>query len=213
MLKYKSFTVNPIEENTYLIWDEDTLEAAIVDCGAWIDGERQMIADFISARHLQLHLVLQTHAHFDHIWGVPWLFQTYGLRPLLHLSDETIYYDMPDMVSHFGLHMKEALPRPDSTLQEGGIITLGNSKISVLHTPGHTPGGVCFHLPDEHLLFSGDTLFQGSAGRTDLPGGDMNQLLQSLRRLITLPAETTVLPGHGPHTTIGYEAKYNPFVR
>ena len=127
MLKYKSFTVNPIEENTYLIWDEETLEAAIVDCGAWIDGERQMIADFISARHLQLHLVLQTHAHFDHIWGVPWLFQTYGLRPLLHLSDETIYYDMPDMVSHFGLHMKEALPKPDSTLQEGSIITLGNN--------------------------------------------------------------------------------------
>ena len=213
MLKYKTFTVSPIEENTYLLWDEETREAAIIDCGAWIDGERQMISDFISAENLQLRLVLQTHAHFDHIWGVPWLFQTYGLRPLLHLSEETIYYDMPDMVSRFGLRMKEDLPRPDSTLQEGMVITLGHNKISVLHTPGHTPGGVCFYLPEEHLLFSGDTLFQGSAGRTDLPGGDMNQLLLSLRRLLKLPAEITVLPGHGPHTTIGYEAKYNPFAR
>ncbi len=212
-MNYELFKVNPIEENTYLLWDEETRQAAIVDCGAWTAGERQEISDFLSAGKLQLQFVLQTHAHFDHIWGVPWLFQTYGLRPRLHPLEEAIYYGMPDMVSQFGLRMKETLPRPDSTLHEDESITLGNSKINVILTPGHTPGGVCFYLPEEHLLLSGDTLFQFSAGRTDLPGGNMNQLLLSLRRLITLPPETVVLPGHGPRTTIGDEARYNPMLR
>ena len=114
-MTYKLFRVNLIEENTYLLWDEDTRQAAIIDCGAWTAGERQEISDFISTEKLQLQLVLQTHAHFDHIWGVPWLFHTYRLRPRLHPLEETIYYDMPDMVSRFGLRMKEALPRPDAT--------------------------------------------------------------------------------------------------
>lgn len=212
-MNIKRFQVNPIEENTYIIWDEATCEAAIIDCGAWTQAERQSIADFINNEGLHLRMALQTHAHFDHIFGLPWLYEQYGLRPRMHAQEEAIYYAMPDMVRQFGIRMSGSLPRPDEFLTNGERIMLGQAEIRILHTPGHTPGGVCFHIPGDNLLLSGDTLFRGSVGRTDLPGGDMEQQIASLHSLLTLPAETTVLPGHGPETTIGYEAQYNPFAR
>lgn len=212
-MKIKRFQVNPIEENTYIIWDEASSEAAIIDCGAWTQAERQTIANFISSEGLHLIMALQTHSHFDHVFGLPWLYEQYGLRPRMHAQEETIYYAMPDMVRRFGISMSDPLPRPDKFLTNGERIMLGHTEISILHTPGHTPGGICFHIPADRLLMSGDTLFRGSVGRTDLPGGDMEQQITSLHSLLTLPAETTVLPGHGPETSIGYEAQYNPFAR
>ncbi|MBQ7180555.1 MAG: MBL fold metallo-hydrolase [Bacteroidaceae bacterium] len=212
-MNIKRFQVNPIEENTYIIWDAPTREAAVVDCGAWTKDDRQAIADFISNEGLQLRMALQTHSHFDHIFGAPWLNEQYGLRPRMHALEEAIYYAMPDMVRKFGIRMSDPLPRPDEFLTNGECIMLGYTEIRIQHTPGHTPGGVCFHIPADDLLLTGDTLFRGSVGRTDLPGGNMGQLVASLHRLLTLSAETTVLPGHGPETTIGYEAQYNPFAR
>ena len=212
-MKIKRFQVNPIEENTYIIWDEASSEAAIVDCGVWTQAERQTIANFISSEGLHLLMALQTHSHFDHVFGLPWLYEQYDLRPRMHAQEETIYYAMPDMVRRFGINMSDPLPRPDKFLTNGECIMLGHTEIGILHTPGHTPGGICFHIPADRLLLSGDTLFRGSVGRTDLPGGDMEQQITSLHSLLTLPAETTVLPGHGPETSIGYEAQYNPFAR
>ena len=151
-MNYKQFHLNPIEENTYILWDDETRDAAIVDCGAWSVGERQMIGEFISHERLKLRQALQTHAHFDHIFGLPWLFETYGIRPRMHALEEDIYYAMPDMVKQFGMRMSDLLPRPDEFLKDGDTIMLGKTKISVLHTPGHTPGGVCFHIPQESLL-------------------------------------------------------------
>ena len=213
MIKVRRFCLNPLEENCYILWDEATLEAAIVDCGAWKKQEEDQIASFIRDEKLTLKMVLQTHTHFDHIFGIPFLFSTYGLRPRFHAADESVYYAMPEMAAQFGISIPEPLPRPDSYLTDGETISIGTTSIQVLHTPGHSPGGVCFYIESEHLLLSGDTLFQGSMGRTDLPGGNMQQEIQSLRqKLMVLPPETIVLPGHGPSTTIGNEARYNPYI-
>lgn len=209
-MKYISFTFNPIQENTYLLWDEQTLEAAIVDCGAWNRQEEQSLAGCIEAHGLKMKYALQTHAHFDHTYGLPFVFRTYGLKPIFHADEEDTYRLMPMMAAQFGLTIGGAMPPIERLMNDGEEVRLGQTAIRFIHTPGHTPGSASLYIPGERLLLSGDTLFRQSVGRTDLPGGDWEAELSSIRdKLFQLPDETEVLCGHGPTTTIGWEKMHN----
>lgn len=211
-MKYQSFTFNPVQENTYLLWDEQTLEAAIVDAGAWDRQEEQSLAGSIEALGLKLKYVLQTHAHFDHTFGLPFVHRTYGLKPVFHKDEADVYRQMPSMAARFGLNMGGGMPAIGQLLSDGDELLLGTTAVRLIHTPGHTPGSSVFYIPDAGLLFSGDTLFRESIGRTDLPGGSYEDELDSIKnKLFCLPDDTVVLTGHGPSTTIGWEKQNNPY--
>lgn len=212
-MKYQTFTFNPIQENTYLLWDEETLEAAIVDPGMWNRQEEQLLQGSIAALGLKLKYALQTHAHFDHTLGLPFIHRTYGLRPVFHTDEAETYRQMPHMAAQFGLTIGGGMPPVERFLSDGDELRLGQTSIRLIHTPGHTPGSAALYVPSSGLLFSGDTLFQGSIGRTDLPGGNFEAELDSIsRKLFPLPEETTVLTGHGPATTIAWEKVHNYYV-
>ena len=208
MTHYKRFICNPLQENTYIIWDDCTHDAAIVDCGAYSTAERTDISDFIQTETLHPVLALQTHMHFDHIFGLGWLKETYGLRPICHAAEQE-NYDMQDVMASemFGVTMTLARPAVERYVADGDLLQLGDSTLTVIHTPGHSAGGVCYLTED--FLLSGDTLFAGSCGRTDLPGGNMNDEAHSIKhKILTLQPHITVLPGHGPETSIARERRY-----
>ncbi|MBR6142331.1 MAG: MBL fold metallo-hydrolase [Bacteroidaceae bacterium] len=209
-MKYQTFTFNPVQENTYLLWDETTLEAAIIDVGTWNRQEEQLLEGNIKAHGLKLKYALQTHGHFDHTFGLPFIYRTYGIKPIFHVDEEDTYRQMPQMAAQFGLTIVGAMPPIERLLNDGAGLSLGATAIRLIHTPGHTPGSASYYIPDAQLLLSGDTLFWQSIGRTDLPGGDMEAELDSIKnKLFRLPDDTVVLPGHGPATTIGYEKQHN----
>jgi glyoxylase-like metal-dependent hydrolase (beta-lactamase superfamily II) len=209
----KAFTFNPVGENTYLIWDEESREAAIIDAGMSNNRENSIISEFITQEKLQLKYALQTHMHFDHIWGLSYILETYGIKPLCHAAEESIYRDVPEMTSMFRLSMNWNLPVVERYINEGDTFQLGNTTIKVLHTPGHTPGGLSYYIPSANIIFTGDTLFQGSIGRTDLPGGNLSEEIDSIKnKIITLPSETIIYSGHGPESNIGWELKNNPYL-
>ena len=211
-MNIKRFVTNPIGENCYVLWDESR-DAAIIDCGAWGEAKEQKIVQFIEETGLRPRLALQTHMHFDHIMGLPLLYHHYGLQPQCHQAELPVYEAAPVMVRDwFGQQMPPLVP-VGAYLSDGQEISLGQTCIRVIHTPGHTPGGLCFYVPEAKVLFSGDTLFQGSIGRSDLPGGDMQALQEGIRtRLLTLDEDTVVYPGHGPTTTVGDERRMNPYL-
>ena len=211
-MKLAHFIVGPLEVNSCLLWDEASREAAVIDFGARKDEERMQLDRLIADEGLTLRLVLLTHTHFDHVYGLPHIYATYGIGPMCHPADERLYRLAPSMAEAIRLPIREPLPPIAGPLHDGDELHVGSVRIQVIHTPGHSPGGVCFYLPDEGLLFSGDTLFAGSVGRADLPGGNYSQLTQSVaERLFTLPPETRVMPGHGGGTTIGWERENNPY--
>lgn len=212
-MKYQVFVVNPIQENTYIVWDEPSGEAAIIDAGMWQPSECRRIAAFIAQEKLTLRYALQTHTHFDHIFGLGFIQRQYGLAPCCHSADVGNYLSQPAMMRDFGMDLSEPLPSVGRTLHDGETLHLGTASLRVIHTPGHTPGGVCYYAEGDGLLFCGDTLFQSSIGRTDLPGGNMAEEIQSIRqKLFVLPDETTALPGHGQPTNIGWEKQNNLYV-
>ncbi len=212
-MKIHTFTFNPIEVNTYIIWDEVTLQAAIIDAGMWTEQENISIQDFLLRNNLRLELCLQTHMHFDHIFGLPFVHQHFHLSPMCHAMDMTIYTAMPQMIHNFGFRWNQEFPAIEKYITDGDCISLGNITLKAIHTPGHTPGCLCFYIPEENTLFSGDTLFHQGIGRTDLPGGDADAEYNSIRqKLFTLPTDTTVYPGHGPQTTIKWEKEHNPYI-
>ena len=209
----KAFTFNPVGENTYIIWDEETLEAAIIDAGMSNNRENSAVSQFITENNLQLKYALQTHMHFDHIWGLSYIKEKFGLSPLCHKAEDSIYADVPEMTSMFRLSMNWNLPTVERYIDEGEDIQLGNTAIKVLYTPGHTPGGLSFYIESAKTIFTGDTLFQGSIGRTDLPGGNLQQEIESIKnKIITLPAETIIYSGHGPKSNVGWELRNNPYL-
>ena len=209
----KAFTFNPVGENTYIIWDEESREAAIIDAGMSNNREYAAVSEFIDKEKLQLKFALQTHMHFDHIWGLSFVQETYGLKPLCHMAEEGIYNDAPEMTSMFRLSMNWNLPAIERYINEGETFQLGKTTIKVLHTPGHTPGGLSYYIESAKTIFTGDTLFQGSIGRTDLPGGNLTEELNSIKtKIITLPEDTVIYSGHGPKSTIGWELRNNPYL-
>ena len=212
MLNIQRFVVNMIEENCYLLWDE-TGEAAIVDCGAYFEEDREEIQKFVEEKKLTIVHHLLTHGHFDHIFGAQFVSDTYGVLPQMAKTETENYSSQNEQLKMF-LHRELPLSIPPfgKILDDGDTVTFGHQEFKVIYTPGHTPGGVCYYNEKEKILLSGDSLFQGSIGRTDFPGGSGQALIKSLsERILTLPEEVTVLPGHGPQTTIGDEKRHNPY--
>lgn len=213
MLKIKVIQVNPFGENCYILSNEQK-EAAIIDCGAYEKVEYDAIKAYITEENLTPKYALLTHGHFDHIFGLAFLKREYGLLPYMHKADQNWYDHVNEVtISVFGQGLSEPLPEIGMYLQEGEIIKMGNDELKVIFTPGHTQGGVCFYNESQGLLFCGDTLFQNSIGRTDLEGGNQAQLIHSITsKLLILPDEVKVFPGHGGTTTIGSERKYNYYL-
>ncbi len=203
----RRYSLGPMDNNTYLIVDEASHEAALVDPS--FDSES--ILPEIQAEGCHLRYILNTHAHFDHIIGNAYYSEQTGAPIALHRSDLELLRALPEQGRMFGFSVTPS-PEPTIYLEDEMILMLGETPIRVLFTPGHAPGHVTFLIDDVAIV--GDCLFQGSIGRTDLPGGSMQTLLHSIRtRLLTLPDETQVLPGHGALTTIGAERQSNPYLQ
>ena len=203
-----------LQENTYVVSD-DSHECVVIDCGAYYDGERQAVVSYINDNGLTLRHVLCTHGHFDHCFGNDTLQKAFGLLPELHADDEFLARDLSEQAARmFGLPYNRPTPPIGRFLADGDIISFGNHRLQVLHTPGHSPGGVCFYCEEEKTIFTGDTLFRMSIGRTDFEGSSWEAMLHSLRTVIAaLPDDVTAYPGHGPRTTIGEEKLMNPYLR
>jgi hydroxyacylglutathione hydrolase len=213
----ETIPVGPLQCNCSILGDEDSREAIVVDPG---DDIPRILA-LLAKHNLTVKQILITHAHIDHIAGAHRLKQLTGAPVLYNQNDLAQVKIMNIQAGWLGIPTP-TVQNPDDTLDDGKIISIGVSPErsrrgltgSILHTPGHTEGSVCLYLPDQTLLLAGDTLFAGSIGRTDLPGGNTRKLLASIHdRLLTLPDEVTVIPGHGPTTTIGSERSSNPFLQ
>ena len=206
-------TVNPFGENMYILWDEASLEAVVIDPGMMRDSEREMISRFIADHQLKVTHVLLTHLHLDHVCSARWMADQTGADVCGSVLDAPLGRELPEQVAQFHINMESEPLTIDRNLADGDTITLGEEIIQVLHVPGHSLGGLAFYLPQSGLLIAGDTIFNGSVGRTDLMGGDMAQLINSIReKILTLPDETVIASGHGPTTTVGDEKRCNPFL-
>ena len=210
-MKIACLTFNPIQENTYLLWD-DTSECVVIDAGNSSPREDAALDDFIARHGLKPVLAANTHGHFDHTLGVEHLKQRYGIPFALSSKDRFLVDNAATSGSVFGVRIG-AMPSTDIDLEQQQEIRFGQTLLQILHTPGHTPGHVAFYEPESKSLFTGDTLFRESIGRTDLPGGDYSWIMRSILDVIVpLGEEVRVYPGHGPETTIGHELLYNPFI-
>lgn len=205
-MNYQLVIVGPLETNCYLFFCPETKQCAIIDPGA----EAEKIFEAISFLSLKPVIILNTHGHVDHTGANLDLKERYQIPIALHPGDLPLLEEYLQL--EFGLMLgARPAPNPDRLLTDGEKISVGRSVLQVIHSPGHSPGSVCFYT--DHLLFAGDTLFSGGVGRTDLPGGSWKDLAHSLKaRVMTLPDETMVLPGHGPKTTIGEERESNPYL-
>ena len=212
MISIQRFVCNMLQENCYVVSDESK-ECVIIDCGAWYTQERSAIVNYLSSNGLTPRHLLATHGHVDHNFGNNTIFDTYGLKAEVHKSDISFMERLAEQsVQFIGCKPDFEYPPVGDTFVDGDEITFGSHKLDVVHTPGHSRGSVCFYIKDENVMFTGDTLFHQSIGRTDLDGGSMMQIIQSLRMLAQLPDETVILPGHGPQTTISEELRSNPFL-
>lgn len=213
MLHIEHLAVNMMSENTFIVSDE-TKEAVIIDCGTFDPEEKKTISDYVAKEKLTIRHLLQTHCHFDHILGAPFVAKTWDVLPEMHSKEVNLYHSLPQQLKMFlGMELPVVLPPVGGTFEWGDTFTFGNHTIQTLPCPGHTPGGTCFYLKDEGVLFSGDSLFHECIGRTDFPGGDQRLLLKSLwEHILTLPDDVVVAPGHGDTTTIGHEKKNNLYL-
>lgn len=211
MITVKTFTFNPVEENTYILFNEFK-EAIIIDPGCYFNEEKLTLKNFLESNGLTSVQLLNTHCHLDHVFGNYWVYKTYNLELFLHPNEEQVLNFAPQSAKMWGLQLENYSGKLHF-LRQNDIITLGEDELKVLLVPGHSPGSICFYCEKQKFLIGGDVLFNNSIGRTDLPGGNYNALIQNIRsELFVLPDDVTVYPGHGESTTTGYEKKYNPFL-
>jgi hydroxyacylglutathione hydrolase len=212
MLHVQMFTFSPIGENTYVIYNENN-EAAVVDPGCYFPEERDQLAAFIQDKGLTPKYLLNTHCHLDHVFGNLFVYETWGLELHLHRNEKPVLEYAPVAGQMYQLPF-DSYNGPLHFFEDKDKIKLGNDVLELILAPGHSPGSICFYVPAQHFLLGGDVLFRNSIGRTDLPGGDYDTLINSIKnRLFPLPDETVVYSGHGEPTTIGYEKKNNPFLK
>ena len=212
MLQIQSFVFSPIQENTYILFNEFN-QCIVIDPGCYFDTEKETLKNFIQQNGLTPLMLLNTHCHLDHVFGNKFVAENYGLRLQLHEKEKLVLsyaptaglmYNMP-----FDNYAGEFI-----VLKEGDKILLGQDELEIIEAPGHSPGSICFYCRKQNFVIGGDVLFERSIGRTDLPGGDHQTLLKSIRRkLFVLPDETVVHNGHGNSTSIGAEKKHNPFLK
>lgn len=211
MLYMHSFVFNPFQENTYLIYNDEK-QCWIIDPGMYNADEIRHFTDYIHKNQLVPQSIINTHTHLDHIFGVAALIDKYNIPFGIHENDIPVLNGAAGSAAVFGLDFRD-IPKPTFYIKENESLLLGADTIQVLLVPGHSPGSIAFYSATGNWVISGDALFYGSIGRTDLPGGNHNRLITSIKtQLLTLPAATTVYSGHGPATTIEHEINYNPFL-
>jgi hydroxyacylglutathione hydrolase len=211
MTSIRSFVNNPYQENTYLLYDESG-KCAIIDPGMETAAEQNAVVNFIKDNNLEPVLLLNTHCHIDHVLGNKFIFDQYGLKPQFNKGEQEMLDAVIAYAPSMGIRY-EPSPVPDTYLPETGTIKFGNTELTLIFAPGHSPAHLCFYANEANILVGGDVLFKGSIGRTDLPGGSFAQLVDNIeQKLFTLPDACIVYPGHGPETTIGYEKQNNPFL-
>jgi hydroxyacylglutathione hydrolase len=211
VLKIKSFVFSPIQENTYLLYNEFN-QCAIIDPGCYFDAEKEELTQFIKDNSLTVIHLLNTHCHLDHVFGNKYVAETYSLTPQIHKNEEQVLafaptsglmYDLP-----FDNYTGQLL-----FLKQGNVVTIGKDELLVIEAPGHSPGHICFYNKAQGFLIGGDVLFNRSIGRTDLPGGNYDELIKNIKeKLLVLPNKTIIYSGHGETTTIGEEKVENPYL-
>ena len=212
-MELKTFVVNPVQVNCYLLWDE-TKEAVLIDCGAWFPHEKERIREFVLEKGLDLKHHLNTHLHFDHIFGNAFVEEVFGGKAEANDADWPWAENLGQRVARFGIQYDEKVPSLGRVLNDGDEIIFGNQRIVAIAVPGHSPGSLAYHIPEQKMLFSGDALFRGSIGRTDFADSDHRQLITGIReRLLTLPDDTVVYPGHEMETTIKLEKQFNMYIQ
>lgn len=211
MFTVKAFTFSPVQENTYVLFN-DTGAAIVIDPGCYFEEERDLLQNFITQNKLEPKLLLNTHCHLDHVFGNKWIHENWDLLLHIHPNEKQVL----DFAPTSGLMWNLPFDNYNAKLvylQEGEKVQLGTDELELIFAPGHSPGHLCFYCRKQGFLIGGDVLFRESIGRTDLPGGNHATLISSIKtKLFMLPDETVVYSGHGPATTIGYEKKHNPFL-
>jgi glyoxylase-like metal-dependent hydrolase (beta-lactamase superfamily II) len=211
MAKIQSFINNPYQENTYILYDASG-ECVIIDPGMDTAAEQNAVVNFIRGNDLKPVLLLNTHCHIDHVLGNKFVFDQYGLTPKFHTGELPVLEAVVAYAPMMGIRY-EVSPLPVEFLPETGSVKFGDTELNLIFAPGHSPAHLCFYDKYDNQLVGGDVLFRGSIGRYDLPGGNFNQLIANIKeKLLTLPNDCVVYPGHGPKTTIGYEKQTNPFL-
>ncbi|MBS1641799.1 MAG: MBL fold metallo-hydrolase [Bacteroidetes bacterium] len=211
MIKIALFTFSPIQENTYVLYNEKG-NALIIDPGCYFTAEEEKLKNFFIERKLKPVMLLNTHCHLDHVFGNNWVYKQYGLELHIHANEEKMLAFAPESGIKWGMPFTN-YSGPLHFLKEGDSVFLDDDELKVLLTPGHSPGSICFYNAKQNFIIGGDVLFYESIGRTDLPFGDYDTLIKSIKeQLFILPDETKVYSGHGKSTTIGYEKRNNPFV-
>ncbi len=212
MLTVKTFTFNPILENTYVLYN-DKDACCIIDPGCYFGNERKILQDFIEEKKLFPKYLLNTHCHLDHVFGNKFVHDQYIIPLYIHPNEELVLKYAPEAGQRWNMPF-ENYRSELMFLKENECIKLDEDELLVLFSPGHSPGSICFYSPSQKFIISGDVLFRKSIGRTDLPGGDYDTLIHSIRHtLFSLPDDTVVYPGHGEPTTIGFEKMNNPFLK
>lgn len=212
MIKVHFFVFSPFSENTYILSDE-TSECIIIDPGCYTEVERKKLTQYIEESKLNPTRLINTHCHIDHVFGNRFVAEKYDLELEIHQAEIPVLNSLSTVAQMYGIPDVQQSPDPAHFIEEGSVIEFGNSQLSVLFTPGHSPGSISFYCKEQQFIISGDVLFEGSIGRTDLPGGDQETLMNSiLQQLMPLPDEVIVYSGHGNPTQIGVERKNNPFI-
>ena len=212
-MEISRLSFNAFQELTYVLWDEESKECAIIDPGCYYARERQVLENFIKNNELKVKYLLLTHIHLDHYFGAPFVARTYDVPVSACQADEFLFDMMSLQADMYGTPLPDQPIAIGNYLKAGDTLYLGNEPIEVRQVPGHSKGSLAYYLPQSGCVFCGDALFEGSIGRTDLPGGDFDELLSAIRsQLCTLPPETVVYPGHGGDTTIEIEMRSNPFL-
>lgn len=211
MIYLKSFVFNGFQVNTYVLYD-DSKECIIIDPACYQDFEKKQFINFIQKQELIPVCMINTHCHIDHVLGNNFVFETYGIKPEIHKDGLPFINSSTEQAWSFGFEMDEIV-KPEKFLKEDDIVKFGNSELEVIYTPGHADGSICLISSESKFVITGDVLFEGSIGRTDLPTGDFEVLTSNIReKLFILPDDYIVYPGHGLTTTIGFEKRNNPFV-
>ena len=214
MMKIERFEVNPFQENCYIVSD-DSGEGIIIDCGAFYEEERKAVVEYVMDNGIELKHLISTHGHIDHNFGNNTIYERFGLKPEVHAADEPLMSKLGEQALMFcNYKLNYEMPPVGRYLSEADTIRFGNHELNIISTPGHTPRSVFFYCKEEGVAFSGDTLFRMGIGRTDFELGSYKDIMDSLRQLPTiLPEDTTILPGHGPRTTMKAEKQDNPYLR
>ncbi len=212
MIQIETIEVTPIQQNCRVVYDTESKSAVVVDPG----GDVDLIVNFLNSQSLKLEAIWLTHSHYDHCGGVATLLKKLPVKLFGHIEGRLFREAVEYSASRFGGRAKDMsnCPEPDVYLNEGDNLQVGGHKFQVFYTPGHAPDHLVFYYQPQNTLIAGDTVFRQSIGRTDLPGGNYQLLIESIRnKILTLPEKTEILPGHGPNTTVGFEKSYNQFLR